>query len=64
MLDSFEVVISIGLDITSPFECIGAKSFEQRLLFWVPMQGSNPRHLSLPLLLRCVEPTSSPHGYG
>ena len=35
MLSSFEVVISIGLDLTAPFECLGASSYLQRLQFWI-----------------------------
>ena len=34
-LNVFELAISFGLDITTPFECFGADRYEQRLLFWM-----------------------------
>ena len=35
LLSSFEVAITLGLDVTVPFECFGASSYLQRLLFWI-----------------------------
>ena len=35
LLSAFEVAISFGLDLTAPFECLGARSYLQRLQFWI-----------------------------
>ena len=35
LLSSFEVAITLGLDVTAPFECFGASSYLQRLQFWI-----------------------------
>ena len=35
LLRSLEAIISLGLDLTAPFECLGARSYLQRLQFWL-----------------------------
>ena len=35
LLNRFAVVITLGLDITTPLECFGAHRYEQRLHFWL-----------------------------
>ena len=35
LLAAFEVAISLGLDLTAPFECLGASSYLSRLQFWI-----------------------------
>ena len=35
LLGLFEVAIYLGLDITAPFECLGAGSYLRRLQFWI-----------------------------
>ena len=34
-LSSFEIAITFGFDVTTPFECFGAGSYLQRLQFWI-----------------------------
>ena len=35
MFSFWEVAISFGMDVTTPFECLGAHSYESRLEFWL-----------------------------
>ena len=35
LLSFFELAISFGLDLTAPFECLGANSYLQRLQVWI-----------------------------
>jgi len=35
LLNSIAILVSFGLDITTPLECFGASRYEQHLLFWL-----------------------------
>jgi len=35
MFSFWELAISFGMDVTTPFECLGAHSYESRLEFWL-----------------------------
>ena len=35
LLSSFTIAVTLGFDLTLPFECAGAFSYEERLIFWI-----------------------------
>ena len=55
-----QFVVTFGLDIKTPFECVGAHRYEQQLLFWLV----TPLVLALSifaigLLKNCIKPSKT-----